>query len=278
MAKSLTLSSKEGKKQSFIANEKQGLEKISIEIKESIFQVLYLVLKDQDDALFEFLLSAGAEYFQNLAYTFYPQIYSVWKADDLLDAVMNFFNFFQLQTYFGEAFTFSKFVLSFYLTVGVIVLVFINIVYVSYAFSKKRVSAIWPVVVLRSITSLVFTLLFLPLTQLLVAMFQCQTDEDGKYVLYYYSGVECFKGTHIIHATVATITTVLFSVVGLVVALAYFEVRMMTEDSTARQHSRGDVIFTMDKILLQLSFAFFFRSVDSCACACDSFNTSLVYL
>jgi len=257
MEKSVVASTRESQKKAFITQERQGFEKISTEIKESIFQVLYLILKDEDDSLLAFIFSAGADYLQNLAFSFYQKIYSVWKATSLLNFVFNFFNFFQLQTYFGSAFTYTNYIITFYLTVAVIILVFINIIYVSYAFSKKRVSAIWPVVILRSITSLVFTLFFLPLTQLLVEMIQCQTDSDGRYVLSNFTTVECFKGAQIIHATVAIVSTALFAIIGLVVSLAYFEVRMLTEDSTARQHSRGDVIFTINKILLQLGFAFF---------------------
>ena len=255
--KSVVSSSKNSQKRSFIADEKQGLEKFTSELKESIFQVLYLILDEGEDGLLGFFFEAGVDYLQNLAFAFNTKIESVWKASQLLDVATNVFNFFQLQTYFGDAFTYTNYTIAFYMIVAVIILVFINITYVSYAFSKKRVSAIWPVIVLRSVASLVFTLFFLPITELLIGMLQCQTDDSGKYVLSNYEDAECFVGSHIIHATVAIIITVLFTVVGFVVVLACFEVRMLTEDLTARQHSRGDVFFTVNKIILQLSFAFF---------------------
>jgi len=257
LEKSVISSSKNSQKRSFISEEKQGLDKFTSDLKESVFQVLYLILKDDDEELLGYFFENGLDYLQNLAFAFDDQIQSVWKASDLLQGVMQFFNFFQLQTYFGDAFTFRNYCIIFYLIVSVIILVFINITYVSYAFSKKRVSAIWPVIVLRSLASLVFTLFFLPITELLIGMLQCQSDENGNYVLSNYEDTECFKGSHIIHATVAIIITVLFAVVGFVVVLACFEVRMLTGDQTARQHSRGDVFFTVNKIILQLSFAFF---------------------
>lgn len=257
--KSVISTSKESQKRSIIAEEKQGFEKFTSELKESVFQVLYLILKDEEEGLIGFFFETALDYLQNLAFAFYEKIYSVWKASQLLNVVFNVFNFFQLQTYFGSAFTYTNYVIAFYLIVTVIILVFINITYVSYAFSKKRVSAIWPVIVLRSVASLVFTLFFLPITELLIGMLQCQSASDGSgmYVLANYETIECFKGSHIIHATVAIIITVLFAIVGFVVVLACFEVRMLTEDMTARQHSRGDVFFTVNKIILQLSFAFF---------------------
>jgi hypothetical protein len=257
--KSVISTSKESQKRSIITEEKQGFEKFTSELKESVFQVLYLILKDEEEGLIGFFFETALDYLQNLAFAFYSKIYSVWKASQLLNVIFNIFNFFQLQTYFGSAFTYTNYVIAFYLIVTVIILVFINITYVSYAFSKKRVSAIWPVIVLRSVASLVFTLFFLPITELLIGMLQCQSASNGSgmYVLANYQTVECFKGSHIIHATVAIIITVLFAIVGFVVVLACFEVRMLTEDMTARQHSRGDVFFTVNKIILQLSFAFF---------------------
>ena len=257
--KSVISTSRESQKRSIITEEKQGFEKFTSELKESVFQVLYLILKDEEEGLIGFFFETALDYLQNLAFAFYEKIYSVWKASQLLNVIFNVFNFFQLQTYFGSAFTYTNYVIAFYLVVTVIILVFINITYVSYAFSKKRVSAIWPVIVLRSVASLVFTLFFLPITELLIGMLQCQSASDGSgmYVLANYESVECFKGSHIIHATVAIIITVLFAIVGFVVVLACFEVRMLTEDMTARQHSRGDVFFTVNKIILQLSFAFF---------------------
>jgi len=137
----------------------------------------------------------------------------------------------------------------------------INVIYVSYAFSKKRISTIWPVVVLRSITSLFVTVFYLPITETLLSMIECETNEEGKYAHVDFDEIECFKGTHFIHATIAVLVNIIFNIIGVVVALTFFETRMLTEDITARQHSRGDVIFVLIKIVLQLSFTFFPVSV-----------------
>lgn len=69
------------------------------------------------------------------------------------------------------------------MVVAAIVAMIVNIIYVSYAFSKKRVSTIWPVITLRSITSLFVTVLFLPITELLLSMIDCGNNANGQYVL-----------------------------------------------------------------------------------------------
>jgi hypothetical protein len=50
--------------------------------------------------------------------------------------------------------------------------------------------------------------------------------------------------------------TTLFVTIAIVVALNYFESRITSNDPTARSNSRADVCFIINKILLQVSFAF----------------------
>ena len=257
MAEKSVTSSKSGSKQSYIIQEKTGFEKFSADLKDSVFQVLYLILKEEDSSLIVFLISTGADYMQMAAFAFDNNISSVWKAADFLTIIFNVFNFFQIGTYFQSAFTYPSFLVSFYLCIAAIVLMFINIAYVSIAFSKKRVSSIWPIMVLRSVTSLFFTVFFIPITQLLIYMIECNYDDKGDYVLTLFPNIVCFKDSHIIHAAISIIVNILFVILGFIVALAYFEVRMCTEDITARQHSRGDVLFILNKIALQIAFSFF---------------------
>ena len=257
MAEKSIASSKSGSKQSYIIQEKTGFEKFSADLKDSVFQVLYLILKDEDSSLVMFLLSTVPDYMQMAAFAFDNNISSVWKAQDFLGIVFQVFNFFQLGTYFKSAFTYTNFLISFYLCIAAIVLMLINILYVSYSFSKKRMSSIWPVMVLRSVTSLFFTVFFLPITELLITMIECTYDDKGQYVLTTFNDVLCFKDSHIIHAAISIIIDIIFVIIGFIVSLAYFEVRMITEDITARQHSRGDVLFILNKIALQITFSFF---------------------
>lgn len=63
-------------------------------------------------------------------------------------------------------------------------LIILDIIYVSYSFSQKRFRFLWPLFVLRSVTSLVVTVLFLPITETLTSVLSCSVDpETGKYVI-----------------------------------------------------------------------------------------------
>ena len=120
------------------------------------------------------------------------------------------------------------------------------------------------------------TVLFLPITQSLLSMLQCQYS-NGVYVHSIYPQIICWQGSHIVHGSLCVVMSVVFIIVCIVVSLTYFESRMLTEDPTARyyydqsmiliflrQHSHGDVVFLINKIVLQLAFAFlpnFFNGV-----------------
>jgi len=101
---------------------------------------LYTILKDDDGSLFGFFLNVGVDYLQMLAFNFNDKVSPIWKAQDFLDVIFSFFKFFSFEEYFGDAFTYTNYLVAFYLIVAAIILMIIDIIYVSYSFQKKRVS------------------------------------------------------------------------------------------------------------------------------------------
>ena len=61
---------------------------------------------------------------------------------------------------------------------------------------------------------------------------------------------------HLLHGTVAMVNILIFVIISLIVALNYFESRITSNDPTARSNSRADVVFMINKIMLQTTFAF----------------------
>lgn len=51
----------------------------------------------------------------------------------------------------------------YYLFVLLVILVIMDIIYVSIAFSRNKFGAVWPLRILRSVTSFIVTVLFIPL-------------------------------------------------------------------------------------------------------------------
>lgn len=90
--------------------------------------------------------------------------------------------------------SYTNFIVSVYLMNLLILLIVLDILYVSYSFSRKRFAIMWPLQILRSIAAFVVTVLFLPITETLLIVIQCATatDGSGNFVLYYFPNVICW--------------------------------------------------------------------------------------
>lgn len=55
------------------------------------------------------------------------------------------------------------YIITFYFTLGLVVLVVMNIFYVSISFSKNEFNVVWPLKILRGLISILATIMFLPI-------------------------------------------------------------------------------------------------------------------
>jgi hypothetical protein len=148
----------------------------------------------------------------------------------------------------------------FYLCVILVLLVVINIAYVSYSFSRNRVDSVWPLKILRSVVSFIVTVLFMPFFDILTSMLECEEKVDSqgltKIVNHYAPNLVCWKGEHYVHATFAIIADVIFVIICLVVYIFFYESNSSTKDHSARIHSRAHVFLLISKIISILIFTF----------------------
>lgn len=111
-------------------------------------------------------------------FPFNDKIYYLWKADTFLTFMLTLVNLFNISTYIPNI-TYLTLLVSVYILLGIILLIIIDIIYVSYSFSTNRFKVLWPLYTLRSTTSLVVTVLFLPITETLTSILQCSTDPES---------------------------------------------------------------------------------------------------
>ena len=104
----------------------------------------------------------------------------------------------------------------------IILLIIIDIVYVSYSFSKKKFSFTFPLVILAQVVPLFITVLFLPITEILLNVVKCKVVEGGSWQMVNYPTVACWEGWHLFHATITMLFVTLFVLISSVVALALF--------------------------------------------------------
>ena len=137
------------------------------DLKDSIFNVLFVMLDkdddEEDETIYGIAFESGVDYLQMLAFPFDATIIAVWNGGDTLNKVFEVFSKFNISTYLPGV-SFGTFLILLYSLIFLIILVLLDIIYVSYSFSKKKFRFTWPLVILAQLVPLFVTILFLPIT------------------------------------------------------------------------------------------------------------------
>jgi hypothetical protein len=229
------------------------------DFKDSIFNVLFVILdknsdEEEEESLGGLIFESGLDYLQIMAFPFNALVLSAWNGGDTLSGLISFFSKFNISTYLPNA-PFPAFLLILYSLIFIILLILVDIIYVSYSFTKKKFKFTFPLVILAQVVPLFVTVLFLPITETLLIVVQC-SQVDGVWTMGSFPDVVCWQGWHLFHTSITLIFTVVFVIISTVVALALFEPRMTSKKLTARQNSNAEVVFIINKIVLQFFFSF----------------------
>jgi len=91
----------------------------------------------------------------------------------------------------------TTYLVLFYICVSFVCLVILDIFYVSYSYSRKKLPFMWPLQALRTVAGLISTVIFLPIfgkpfyrlkiTDIFTTMIHCETSSSGIYVNWLYS-------------------------------------------------------------------------------------------
>ncbi len=179
--------------------------------------------------------------------------------------IQTFLNFFQLVSWLAKL-DLTTYIVVFYLCIFLVCLVILDIFYVSYSFSRKKFTFVWPLQALRSICPLFVTVLFLPLLgihfplnsnlETFTSILACK-KKGNMSVHTLFPEFQCWTGLHILHSSFALLVSSLFMMVSIVVALTYYDSQSTSNDPSARVNSRSDVFELILKIILNYLFTFF---------------------
>jgi len=222
----------------------------------TIFNVLYVVLKDDETTFWKFIIMSVIDFFQITNFPFYTASKFPWKADSLLSYIQTFLNVFQLVAWLAKL-DLTTYIVVFYLCIVLVCLVILDIFYVSYSFQKKKFKFLWPLQALRYICGLFVTVLFLPLLETFTSILSCDMQPDGTYTHSMFPEFQCWRGPHILHATFALLVSSIFIIISTVVAFTYYDSSSLSNDPSARVNSRADVFILITKIILNYIFTFF---------------------
>ena len=124
-----------------------------------------------------------------------------------------------------------------------------------------------PVTCLQYFVQKAVTVFFLPITEVLVSMVECEPDEETNVlILGLYPQIQCFSGMHLIHGGLSLLITAVFVLIALMCSYTLFENQMTTNNPKACRHSQGEVWFIICKTSLQLTFSFIPASMDWLLC------------
>ena len=131
-------------------------------VKESMFGVLYVLLKDDHSgALLHFVLFI-LEFLEFMIFPFHNEVLTAWQQPALAYQLYKLVHYVNI-VYYLKGQSQLVYLSIYYLSVVAVTLVILNIAYVSYSFSRKYFTVTWPLHVLRNIAKIFVTFLFMPL-------------------------------------------------------------------------------------------------------------------
>jgi len=233
-----------------IDSEMGTFEKFEAELKNNIFGILFVLLKEQETSIYTSFILAAIQFLQLMIFPFHDTIKDTWDSDDVTKVLHSIFNYFNIVSYLDDT-NWDLYIIFFYIGIVLVAIMVIDALYVSYAFSRKRYSFTWPIIILRYMGTLFMTVLYLPFLDYFMSVPACVEDKNtGLSVHSYYSEVRCWNGVHILHAIFAIFGSILFVTVTAVLSLTYFEYKGVSNDPTARINSRPNFLILVYKTIM----------------------------
>lgn len=110
------------------------IELMMIKVKNISFQVLSVLLKNEEEDIPSLMFATTLDYMQMHSFPFHVKLTHVWKASTFLQMIFDLFNVFNFNNYMPRI-NFNTYIAGVYFLDFVILLIILDIVYVSYSFS-----------------------------------------------------------------------------------------------------------------------------------------------
>ena len=144
-----------------------GLEKFEAELKNIIYGMSYLMLKQEQESTLQLFAIFFIQACQLLSLVFNASINYPWKGYMVETGFKSFFKTFQI-VYWLEYSSWTVFLIVFYIAVGIIAIVCINIGYSGYRITNKKTAVMWPLRLLRFALEYLSTIFFMPFNCILL--------------------------------------------------------------------------------------------------------------
>jgi len=139
---------------------------------------------------------------------------SYWNSSNIADRLSSFFGFFLIYpNIIGHNYTSSKYIITIYVAIACIVVIFLFLFYVN-LHSKYKLPFHWPLVIARYLILLSQQVLFVPFINLFANIYGCSSitvNGISKTVLTDFNDMECWTGIHILHCFFALVFAALLA-------------------------------------------------------------------
>ena len=258
------LTEEEMKKENIIEQnyfkEKTRFEIIEEKVKKTLFGVLNILLKFEDDDFSDEVIDLLNETCQFLYYPFYDPMGYLWKKQTLFSGISKFLSYFQTVVFFNNT---ELYIVVFYLLLAVVLGVVVDVGYVAYIISSKNKSgAVWPMRLLRSVVSYIVTVLFNPMVEYFLAILECSNfDEEGNPLDYYQNynvdDMQCWTNVHFtVMCVEGVLITIIFVLICTVVMTIFYEQKTSMDKEGAKTSSYADLTSLFVKIVLIIIYSF----------------------
>ncbi|KAI9179648.1 hypothetical protein H9P43_004976 [Blastocladiella emersonii ATCC 22665] len=214
------------------------VEKVLASIKNGLFGVLFVVIKESTVTPFMVVVSMVIDIFQVFSFTFNFN----W------DANTNWFQSVINGLALDDAVLRMNGQVSFYLMLSVLSITFLNAAYVGYSFYRNHIRFIWTLKTLRTLLTLCSTVLYIPIVGVFAENIVSCKAATGE-------SVSCFSGNYLPTTIIAITLGVIFIILTFIVTATFFEQEAGGKDILARPHARADLLHTAIRTYLTIIFS-----------------------
>ena len=214
-------------------------------MKTALMGTLFVMANDMELSYTMNLLAILIDFLQMLAFPFNQNSGFPWNPQ-FTNWLVILCNNIQLEFYISATSPLQNLII-FIISVFIVLLNLIVIGIVAYRFINKKAQNVFLLKMLRSVTSLLTTIFFMPVLSIFILICSCSLDRSS-------SAGGCPADDSKILLVISVICSLLLCVVSLVVSASFYELDYKSDDASARPHARIELIYLLVKMYLTIVF------------------------
>lgn len=220
-------------------------------MKTALMGTLFVMANDMELSYKMNLLAILIDFLQILAFPFNQNSGFPWSPQ-LTNWLVILCNNIQLEFYISATNPLQNLII-FIISVFLVFLNLIVIGIVAYKFINKKAQNVFLLKMLRSVTSLLTTIFFMPVLSIFIMICSCSLNRST-------NPLGCPSDDSKVLLIASLVFSVLLCVISLVVAASFYELDYKSDDASARPHARIELIYLLGKMFLTVVFKLFEQS------------------